>query len=359
MSRGEHDLVVHPRTAPHGERRETGEPLDEDVIDLREDGGRRGGADRRGRDADSPTDVPAKGWKDVAVRVKDELKADQVPLLSAGVAFYVLLALFPALVAVVSIYGLVADPTDVSRQVGDLTSALPESAQQLITDQLESVASGADRGIGLALAAGVAAALWSASSGMKHLIEAVNAAYDESESRKFFKLRGLALLLTIGALGFGVVSIGVLAFLPSAIERTPLGSTGQALVRVGSYPALAIAFGVALAVLYRYGPDRDDPRWRWVSPGAAIATVVWIVASLGFSFYASNFGSYGETYGSIGAVIVLMLWLAITAFSVILGAEIDAELEAQTGRDSTVGRREPMGQRGARKADVLGEPAES
>ena len=335
----------------------------EDVIDLRDGAPRHRSTDAaepvgdRGRGAEDPTDIPAAGWKDVGLRVKDELKDDQVPLLSAGVAFYVLLALFPALAAIVSVYGLVADPSQVSEQVADLTAGLPDSARELLTEQLESIVSGTQRGIGVALAVGVLVALWSASSGMKHLIGAINAAYDERETRKFFALRGLSLLLTAGAVLFGALAVGVLAFLPWAMEQTPLGEAGRTAVRIASYPALAVAFGVGLAVLYRYGPDRDDPRWRWVTPGAVIATVLWIVASVGFSFYVSNFGSYGETYGSIGAVIVLMLWLAITAFSIILGAEIDAEIEAQTARDSTVGRAEPMGQRGATKADELGEPA--
>jgi membrane protein len=343
-TRAEHAVVVHIKDG-------------DQVVDLTVDPPASGGD--RGRDADHPGEIPKRGWKDIAVRVKGELKEDQVPLLSAGVAFYILLALFPALAAIVSIYGLVADPGQVSEHVADLTAALPDSARELITEQLESVVQGAEDGVGFALVGGILAALWSASSGMKHLVTAVNAAYDEEESRKFFKLRGLSLLLTVGAVVFGVVAIGVLTVLPAIVDRTGLGSVGQTAVQVLSYPALAIGFGLGLAVLYRYAPDRDDPRWRWVSPGAAIATVVWIVASLAFSFYASNFGSYSETYGSIGAVIILMLWLVITAFSVVLGAEIDAEIEAQTAKDSTEGNPEPMGQRDAQKADELGAPAGS
>lgn len=336
-------------------RDETGE----DVIDLRDRASAdvSDGVDERGRSAASPGEIPAAGWKDIAVRVKDEVKEDQVPLLSAGVAFYAMLALFPALAAIVSVYGLVADPSQVAEQVSDLTAGMPGNARQLLIEQLDGIVSGTDRGIGIALAVGVVLALWSASSGMKHLIGAINVAYDERETRKFLELRGLALALTAGAVLFAALAIGVLAFLPWALEQTPLGEAGRTAVRIASYPALAVAFGVGVAVLYRYGPDRDDPRWSWVTPGAAIATLVWIAASLGFSFYAGNFGSYGETYGSIGAVVVLMLWLVITAFSVVLGAEIDAEIEAQTARDSTVGQGRPMGARGATKADELGEAA--
>ena len=323
------------------------EVTDQEVIDLTAEE-----PDSRGHDADRPRDIPGRGWKDVLTRVKDQLKEDQVPLLSAGVAFFLLLALFPALAAIVSVYGLVADPSDVSRQVTELTESLPEDAQSLITGQLESITS-QDQGLGLTLAISVLGALWAASSGVKHLIEAVNAAYDERESRGFLKLRGLAIALTLGAVAFAVVAIGVIGVLPALASELPFGSTGQVLVQVASYVGLAVAFAVGLAILYRSAPDRDDPRWQWVSWGAVIATVVWIVASVGFTVYVQNFGSYGETYGSISAVIVLMLWLVITAFAVILGAEINSELEAQTAKDSTRGAPRPMGQRDAVKADTV------
>ncbi|HSP03502.1 MAG TPA: YihY/virulence factor BrkB family protein [Acidimicrobiales bacterium] len=331
---------------------------DEELIDLTEDGQPRrhpDGGDDRGRDAERPGDVPASGWKDVALRVKGEVKEDQVSLLSAGVAFFLLLALFPALAALVSLYGLFADPDQVAQQVTDLTGALPEEAQSLITDQLESI-TGQSQGIGVTLAVSIAAALWAASSGVKHLIGAVNAAYDEKESRGFLKLRGLSLGLTVGAIAFATIAIGVIAVLPALADELPFGSIGQTLVQIGSYVGLAVGFALGLAVLYRYAPDRDAPRWQWVSWGAVIATVVWILGSVAFSVYVSNFGSYGETYGSIGAVIVLMLWLVVTAFAIILGAEVNSELEAQTAKDSTVGRPQPMGQRDAVKADDLGEP---
>jgi membrane protein len=332
---------------------------DDPTIDLTEERSVRDPADAgRGRDADRPSEVPKRGLKDVAVRVKSEVKEDQVPLLSAGVAFYLLLAMFPALAAVVSVYGLVADPAEVSQQVTDLAGTLPEEAQSLIADQLEKITS-EQQGVGVTLVVSVLAALWAASSGVKHLIGAINAAYDERETRKFFKLRGLALVLTLGAVLFAVVAIGVIAVLPVVVSELPFGSAGRTLVQVASYVGLAAAFALGLAVLYRYAPDRDAPRWRWVSWGAVVATALWVVGSVAFSVYVSNFGSYGETYGSIGAVIVLMLWLVITAFAIILGAEINSELEAQTAKDSTVGHPEPMGARGAVKADELGEPAGS
>jgi membrane protein len=322
----------------------------DELIDLTDE--RQGQGDERGRDAESPGDVPAAGWRDVAVRVKGELKEDQVPLLSAGVAFFLLLAMFPALAALVTVYGLVADPDQVSQQVTDLTGTLPQDAQSLITDQLENITS-QEQGLGLTLAVSVLGALWAASSGVKHLIGSINAAYDERESRKFLKLRGLALAMTIGGVLLAAVAIGVIGVLPALADSLPFGSAGQILVQVASYIGLAVGFALALAVLYRYAPDRDEPRWQWVSWGAVIATVVWIVASVAFSVYVQNFGSYGETYGSLSAVIVLMLWLVITAFTVILGAEINSELEAQTARDSTRGEPQPMGRRDAVKADTV------
>ena len=321
---------------------------EDDVVDLREEGS------DRGRGAQKPRELGAKGWKDVALRVKDELKTDHVPLLSAGVAFYLLLALFPALAAMVSVYGLVADPEQVSQQVEDISSALPEGAQDLVTEQLEGIVSSSGSGIGFALAAGVLASLWTASSGVKHLITAINAAFDEPEGRGFLKLRGLALLLTLGALVFGVVAVGVITGLPAVLSAVDLGQAAETAITIATYPLLAVVFGIALSILYRYSPDRERAQWRWVSVGAVVATVVWIAASIGFTVYVSNFGSYGETYGSIGAVIVLMLWLVITAFAIILGAEVDSETEAQTARDSTDGAPEPMGERGAVKADELG-----
>lgn len=314
-------------------------------------------ADDRGRSASSPREVPARGWKDVALRVKDEVKTDQVPLLAAGVAFYAMLALFPALIAVVSVYGLVADPADVQRQITSLTSALPESAASLIGDQLSSIVNSQSSSLSWGLALSLGGVLWSVSSGVQGLIKGLNVAYDEDESRGFVKLRGLALLLTLGAIVGAIAALGLIVVVPIVLRAVGLGAVGEWAVRIGRWPLLALLVAVGLAVVYRYGPDRDSPRWRWVGPGAAIATVLWILGSIGFSVYVNNFGSYNQTYGSLGAVIVLLLWLFLTSFVVLLGAEIDAELEHQTARDTTVGSERPLGRRDAYVADHVGEPA--
>ena len=315
-------------------------------------------ADSHGRTAEQPTDIPATGWKDVAARTLADVKSDNATLLSAGVAFYSLLALVPALVALVSIYGLVADPTDVERQVADLLGAAPREVRELIETQLESVVDGSSGGIGLATIVGIAVALWSASSGMKNLMTAVNVAYDEEETRKFLKLRGMSLLLTLGAILFLVVAFAVVALLPSLLAGSDLDGPARVVIGVLRWPGLAVGFAVCLSVIYRYAPNRDNARWQWVSVGALVATVLWIAGSLLFSLYAANFGRYNETYGSLGAIVVVMLWLFLTAFVVILGAEINAESERQTMEDTTEGREKPLGQRDAHAADTVGPTAE-
>ena len=308
---------------------------------------------RPGADAARPTEVPARGWKQVALRVKDELKRDNVPLLGAGVAFYAIIAIVPALVAFMSIYGLFATPADAEQHVTELLAAAPSEVRELVREQLTNVVSEDDAGLGISAAIGFLIAIWSASSGMKHLISAINSAYDEEETRKFFALRGTAVLLTIaGVIGLAI-AIGVITVLPRMLEDSGLGGAGQLAVSILRWPLLGLGLLVALAVLYRYAPDRDNPRWAWVAPGSVAAVIGWLVASILFSVYTSNFGSYGETYGSLGAVVVLMLWLMISATMIVIGAELNAEAEHQTAEDSTEGRPQPRGSRGAYVADTM------
>ena len=314
--------------------------------------------DDRGRQAARPTEVPARGWKDVLVRVKEEAKADNVTLLGAGVAFFGLLALVPGLVALVSVYGLVADPSDVDRQVEDALGAAPTEVRDLIASQLRSITSDSSGALGLATVISIVIALWSASSGVKNLIAAINAAYDEEETRGFVKLRSVSMAFTIGAIVFLVASFVILAVLPAVLADSGLGTAGRMIAGVLRWVVLLVGMLLALAVLYRFGPDRDRPKLSWVSPGALLATLMWLAGSALFAFYTANFGKYNETYGSLGAVIVVMLWLYISALAVILGAELNAELERQTVKDTTSGSPKPMGQRGARAADTLGPTSE-
>jgi membrane protein len=310
--------------------------------------------DARGRGADSPREIPAPGWRDILIRVKNEVRDNKVTLLSAGVAFYSMLALFPAIIALVSVYGLVAEPDDVRAQVNDLAALVPEESRRLVTDQLTALTGTAGSRLSLGLVLGILTALWSASSGMKALITGVNVAYDEPESRRFLKLRGLALLLTLGAILTMAVALGVIVVLPILVDHV-FGSVGSTIVGILRWPFLALLLIVGLAVVYRLAPDRDDPKWRWVSWGSVVATVLWVLGSMGFSFYASHFGNYSKTYGSLGAVIVLLFWLFLSAFVVLVGAELNAEMELQTKKDTTHGPDKPMGEREAHAADYVAE----
>jgi membrane protein len=305
--------------------------------------------DERGRAAERPTEMPARGWRDVLARTIAEAKSDQVSLLAAGLAFYGLLALVPALVAVVSVYGLVADPQTVAKHVSELLGAAPGEVRDLVREQLQSITERSDSGAGIGAVVGIAIALWSASSGMKHLVDALNAAYDEEEGRGFLRVRALSLLFTVGAVFFLVLVFFGVAIVPAIVDG-PL--------RLLRWPLLAVVFAAALAVLYRHAPSRDNPEWRWASPGAVVATLLWLAGSALFSLYVSNFGKYGETYGSLGSIVVVLLWLFLTAAVVLLGAELDAELERQTRYDTTEGADRPMGAREAEAADTLGPTAE-
>ncbi len=312
----------------------------------------------RGRAADDPRDVPRLGWRDILVRTVREAKADGVPLLAAGVAFYALLALAPALSALSGVYGVIADPSEAARHVRDLLAAAPREVRELVQEQLTAAAE-RDRGEAvLAIVFGTALALWSASSGVQHLIQAINRAYDEDETRGFLKVRALALALSIGAVVFLAAAVGVIALLPAALAGTALGEPTRVAIGVLRWPALALAMVLALGLLYRVTPDRDDPRWRWVGLGSVVATVLWLIGSGLFSLYAANFGKYEDTYGALGGVVVVMLWLFLTAYVIVLGAEINAEAERQTAKDTTTGRRRPQGARGAEAADTLGPTAE-
>jgi membrane protein len=307
----------------------------------------------QGQQAESPSEIPRKGWFQVVKRAWKEAKSDQVPLLAAGVAFYSFLALFPAMIAAVMLYGLVRDPADVQRQVDELSAALPSDAASVLTTQLEAITSAPSSSLGLGLLVSLALALWSASGGVGNILSAINIAYDEEETRGFVKRKGLSLLLTIAAIGFVVVTISLVAVVPALLDNLvdagPLRWGLEALRWLG----LVAAMSVALAVLYRVAPDRDDPEFRWVSVGAVVATVTWIAASVCFSLYVDNFGSYNKTYGALAGVVVLLLWLWLTMYVVLLGAEINAEAEQQTAKDTTVGPDEPLGQRGAVKADTM------
>jgi membrane protein len=310
-----------------------------------------------GVDADKPTEIPVAGWKQIVKRALREAKDDNVPLLAAGVAFFLFLALFPGLIAGITLYGLVADPAQVQQQITDLTRALPQESATLISQQLTDVTSGSERALGIGLVVSLLGALFSASGGVQNLMKAVNIAYDEQESRGLLKLRGTALLLTLGAILFLVVSVGLVAGVPVVLEQAGLGAVGRAVAQVLRWAGLVAFVLLALAVVYRYAPDRDNPRFSWVGIGSGVATGLWILGSAGFSLYVSNFGKYGETYGALAGVVVLLLWLFLTSYIILLGAEINSETEQQTAKDTTQGPEKPMGDRRAVKADSVASPS--
>ena len=304
-----------------------------------------------GGQADTPTQIPAQGWKQVLLRTKQQVKEDNIPLLAAGVAFYAFIALFPALIAAVTVYGLVSDPEQVEEQIGGFADTLPREAASLLTDQLTSIAGGSSSALGWGLLLSLGGALFAASGGMQNLIKAVNIAYDEEETRGFVKLRALALALTLGAIVFLVVTVGLITVVPALLDG--LGPVGRFAGQVARWAGLVVFVLVALGVIYRFAPDRDDPKFRWVGLGSGVATLLWIIGSAGFSLYVSNFGKYGETYGALAGVVILLLWLWLTSLIILVGAEINSETEQQTAKDTTQGPEKPMGERRAVKADSM------
>jgi membrane protein len=266
-------------------------------------------------------------WRQIADTVRVRIKQENVPITAAGLAFYAFLALIPGLIAVVTAYGLIADPTDVERLITDLADVLPDSARNLIEDELQSIVSAPSAGLGMGLAIALGAALWSASGGMAALIKGINGAFGEEETRGFLALRGLSLGLTLGAIAFVVAAGFGTAALPLVLEGLGLGGVGRTLLEWGRWPVILLAVAAGIAVLYRVAPDRSRPPARWFNWGTLIAALVWLVATAGFSFYVSSFGSYSQTYGVLAGVVVLLLWFYLSGFALLLGALIEAEVE--------------------------------
>ncbi|GAB3528408.1 YihY/virulence factor BrkB family protein [Pontibacter brevis] len=314
--------------------------------------------DTKGRAAEKPSDIPGKGWKEVMLRVKDQLSTDNISIVAAGVAFYFFLAVFPLLTATISIYGLVMDPVEVEQQMEQLTTVLPQEAQQIITDRLRNIAESSGTALGWGVILSILLSLWSANNGTKSLFEGINIAYDERNDRSFLKLNGITLLFTLGGIIFGTLAVLLVVAFPAIIDSLGLPDGLKTVLQLGRWVILAAIVMLGLSLLYKIAPYRDNPKFRWVSWGSAIATVLWIIGSLLFSWYVNNFGSYDEMYGSVAAVIILMLWFNLTSFIILLGAEINSEMEHQTAKDTTVGKEEPMGNRGAFHADHVAEDGE-
>jgi membrane protein len=309
----------------------------------------------RGRDAEAPQDIPAKGLRDVFWRVVKAIMADRVTLIAAGVTYFMLLSLFPALGALVALYGFVADPTAIMAHIGFLAGVFPPGSFDLIMNQLTSLTQQATSTRSLAFFGGLLVAIWSANSGMKALFDAMNVAYQEDEKRSLVRLNLLSLGFTFCALVVAIILIAAIGVLPAVLKYLWLDDWQEFLARLARWPFIILVFGCGISMIYRYGPSREEAKIRWLSWGVVFSTVLWLVASVLFSFYLENFANYNATYGTLGALIGLMVWVWISVVILIVGAEINAELEHQTRKDSTTGSPKPMGKRGAYVADTVGE----
>jgi membrane protein len=311
-----------------------------------------GGA-AHGREADTPSEIPARGWWDIAKRTVNQISEHRLLTEGAGITFYAILAIFPALAALVSVYGLIADPTTVSGQLNALSGIVPGGGMDILGDELKQLVSAGGGKLGFGAIIGILVALWSANGGTKAMFDSLNVVYDEHEKRGYIRRTLISLAVTLGTLVFVMVVMAAVVALPIALNFVGLGKVTDLLLRVARWPLLLVIVTMMLAVIYRYGPSRTEARWRWVSWGGAFAAIVWVLVSLAFSWYVAHFGSYNKTYGSLGAAIGFMTWIWISATIVLIGAELNAEMEHQTKRDTTTGAEKPLGARGANKADTV------
>ena len=311
-------------------------------------------ADRRGRSAEGPSEIPAQGWKDILLRVYNGISDDRILANAAGVTYYALLALFPGIAAVVSIYGLFADPNTIIGHVDTVAGFAPGGAIDVIRDQLTRLSAQGSTRLGVSFLIGLLVSLWSANSGIKALFDSLNAVYEEQEKRSFIRLNLVTLSFTIATIAFLLIALACVIALPVALNFFPVPGVTTLLLKTARWPLLLVLVALGLTLIYRYGPSRDEPRWQWITWGSAFAAIVWLAASALFSWYAASFGSFNKTYGSLGAVIGFMTWMWLSIIVVLLGAKLNAEIEHQTARDTTTGRPKPLGGRGAKMADTIG-----
>lgn len=310
------------------------------------------GRDPRGRDAAGPTEIPARGWWDILKRTVAEISNDRLLTEAAGVTFYALLALFPAVGALISIYGLFADPATIGEHLQMAAGFVPGGGLEIIEEQVRRITAKPSGALGFGVVIGLATSLWSANQAMKAVVDALNVVYEEEERRGFFKRLFITMAFTLGGILFVLLAVAAVVVLPIVLEFVGLGGM-ETLLRLARWPLLLVAIALFLALIYRYGPSREEAKWRWVSWGSAVASLIWVAGSIGFSWYVQNFGNYNETYGSLGAVIGFMTWIWLSATVVLVGAELNAEMEHQTARDTTTGPEQPMGTRGAKMADQV------
>ncbi len=309
----------------------------------------------RGRRATAPSQIPLEGWKDVLWRVYTQIQDDRLLAVAAGVVFYTLLALFPALTALVSLYGLFTDPATITDHLALLAPVMPESTLGIIREQVMRLTATSSKTLSFGFLFGLAFALWSANAGMKAIIDALNVVYDEREKRSFIRLTLVAFAFTIGGLVFLLLAFSGIVVLPLALAWLGYESSAGQVISILRWPALLLIVMLGLGALYRYGPSRRRAQWRWLSVGSVFATFAWLASSALLSWYLSNFADYDATYGSLGAGIGLMMWLWLSVIVILVGGELNAESEHQTARDSTVPPEKPLGRRGAVMADTVGE----
>jgi membrane protein len=307
----------------------------------------------RGRSATTPSEIPVKVWKDILFRVYENVSRHRVMALAAGITYYTILAIFPAIAALVAVYGLFSDPSAIARHLDQLGGFLPGGAIDVARAQLTQVSSKGSQSLGLTFLLGLGVSLWSANAAMKSLFDTLNIVYGEDEERGFVKLNAVSLGFTVGGVLFVLVALGSIVVVPVILNYVGLSKVSDLLLRIGRWPAMYLVIALCLAIIYRYGPSREAPQWRWITWGSAIAALLWLAVSGLFSVYAANFGKFNETYGSLGAIVGFMTWLWISAIVILLGGEIDAEMEHQTTRDTTTGPPKPIGSRGAQVADTV------
>jgi membrane protein len=308
----------------------------------------------RGRHAGSPWQIPWKGWKDIFWRTYKQISEDRLLAVAAGVVFYGLLAVFPAVTAFVSLYGLFASTSAISDHLSIAAGILPEGAVDILREQIGRLAAKSDAKLSFGFIFGLAMALWSANAGMKAIMDALNVVYEEKEKRGFLKLNLVSLAFTLAAIGSLLLAVGAVVVLPIVLAHLGLQNVTDALFRLARWPLLLVLVIVGLAVLYRFGPSRREPRWQWLTVGSVFAAAAWLLSSALLSWYLASFANYNATYGSLGAGIGMMMWMWVTSIVILFGAELNSEIEHQTARDSTVGGDKPLGARGAVMADTVG-----
>ena len=305
----------------------------------------------RGEEAQWPHQIPFAGWKDIGKRVFREMKVDHVQIVSAGVAFYFFLAIFPTIVAAISVYTLVLEPQQIQAQINNLQLFVPDQAFGMINNFLDPILEQSKDEISWGLAISVLVSIWSANKGTSALFQGVNIAYDQLDNRNIIKKNLLTLLFTLGGVVIGLLSLLIVIFFPLLVNELGLDPALEKMLTWLRWVILGFILIASLSIVYKIAPNRRNPRFRWVSWGAVLGTALWLGGSMVFSWYVGNFGSYDDLYGSFAAVAILMLWLFLTAFIVLMGAEINSEMEHQTRYDTTIGEERPMGKRNAYHAD--------